>query len=375
MWILRVCFRRERTRILSGDRMTLPAEEPPKSGPIGIALMLVFLVLLLFTVALVVVSFPLGWYAVFSGGLSKQFNYSSLSRPYFWIGPLISYVPFQVPVGIVFALLSVIYLGMFALSIRQGSNPLTAMLRSVREGDRALFSSPFVVTLITIAFLTFTASIMDVFISSTGVQIGTIAGDPLALLAGFTSSPLVEELGFRVVLIGVVAMILSLGRPDRTPLKALWRPSAAIEGMAVGSGASLLIWAATGFSAVTFGACHVLCGSSWDIGKFPEAAYGGLVLGYVYVKYGLHVAVLAHWGVDYLGSVFAFFGQAAYGIPWNATSNEFIGQYLVDLDMVFLFGLASFLLIAYVGIKKLVVAKKKPLEIDKGMKVEPVVLT
>jgi len=354
--------------------MTLSAEGQRKRGLLGIALMLVFLVLLLFTLALVVASFPVGWYAIFSGNLSKQYTYNSLSNPYLWIGPLITYLPFQIPVGSVFATLSVIYLGMFVLSIRQGSNPIRAMSKALKEGEQPLFSSPFIVTLIAIAFLTFTASVMDVFISSTGVQIGTITGDPLALLAGFTSSPLVEELGFRVVLIGVVAMILCLGRSTKTALKALWRPSAAIEGLAVGSGASLLIWVATGFSAVTFGACHVLCGSTWDIGKFPEAAYGGLVLGYVYVKYGLHVAVLAHWGVDYLGSVFAFFGQAAYKIAWNTTSGEFLGQYLVDIDMLLLFGLASFLLIMYVGIKRLLGAKKGPLVADM-VTVEPVVLT
>ncbi|MDA4126399.1 MAG: CPBP family glutamic-type intramembrane protease [Thaumarchaeota archaeon] len=348
---------------------------PRKRSLVGTAFLIVFLVLLLFTVALVVLSFPVGLYSVFSGNLSKVFDYNSLSRPYFWIGPLLAYVPFRVPVGSVFAALSVIYVGMFVLSFRQGSNPISAVSRSLKEGEQALFSSPFIVTIITIAFLTFTASVMDVFISSTGVQIGTISGDPLALLAGFTSSPLVEELGFRVVLIGVIAMILCLGRPARTALKALWRPSAAIEGLAVGSGASLLIWGATGFSAVTFGACHVLCGSTWDIGKFPEAAYGGLVLGYVYVKYGLHVAVLAHWGVDYLGSVFAFFGQAAYGIPWNTTSHEFLGQYLVDLDMLLLFGLASFLLIVYVGIKKLMGMKKETLDVDKGLTGEPAVLS
>ncbi|HEV2137892.1 MAG TPA: CPBP family glutamic-type intramembrane protease [Nitrososphaerales archaeon] len=346
-------------------------EEQQRRGLLSTAFMGVFLVLLLFTVALIVLSFPVGWYAVFSGSLSKVFNSGSLSRPYLWIGPLITYLPFSVPVGGVFAGLSVIYLGMFVLSVRQGSNPIRAMSMSLKEGEQPLFSSPFIVAVITIAFLTFTASVMDAFISSTGVQIGTITGDPLALLAGFTSSPLVEELGFRVVLIGLVAMILCLGRSTRTALKALWRPSAAIEGLAVGSGASILIWVATGFSAVTFGACHVLCGSTWDIGKFPEAAYGGLVLGYVYVKYGLHVAVLAHWGVDYLGSVFAFFGQAAYGIPWNTTSNEFLGQYLVDIDMLILFGLASFVLIMYVGIKRIVTARKGP-EVQAGMTVEPV---
>ncbi|HEV2225641.1 MAG TPA: hypothetical protein VGR56_02410, partial [Nitrososphaerales archaeon] len=181
-------------------------EEQHRRGILSVALTGMFLVLLIFTVALVVLSFPVGWYALFSGNLSRVFNSGSLGRPYLWIGPLITYLPFQVPIGGVFAGLSVIYLGMFVLSIRQGTNPIRAISMSLKEGERPLFSSPFVVTVIAIAFLTFTASLMDVFISSTGVQVGTITGDPLLLLAGFTSSPLVEELGFRVVLIGLVAM-------------------------------------------------------------------------------------------------------------------------------------------------------------------------
>jgi hypothetical protein len=76
------------------------------------------------------------------------------------------------------------------------------------------------------------------------------------------------------------------------------------------------------------------------------------------------VAVLAHWGVDYFGSVFAFFGQAAYGISWNSNSTEFLGQYLVDFDIVYLFGLASFLVVFYVGIKKLVAWRSKGLQPD-----------
>jgi hypothetical protein len=164
----------------------------------------------------------------------------------------------------------------------------------------------------------------------------------------------VEELGFRVLLIGLVAFILSMGRPLKVALSTLWRPSKVMEGLAVGSGASIIIWAATGFSAVTFGACHVICGgSTWEIGKFPEAAYGGFVLGYLYVRYGFHVAVLAHWGIDFFGSVYSFFGQAAFGTPWNSSTTEFWGQYLVDLDMLFLFGLASFLVVVYLGARKL----------------------
>ncbi len=330
-----------------------PAGSEAEPRPQGRRVLLgVFLALLALTVALVVFSIPAGIYAVFSGRLSSV-SYLTLGRPYFWIGPFVAVAPFAVSAGAWFLFLTGLYCVFFAYSLRQSGGPLAAARTSLRNGFTSLMTSPFLVVIIATGFLTFSASVIDSAISSSGVPIGGPAGDPLLLLVGLTASPLIEELGFRMLIIGVIALILSMGRPWREGLKTLWRPSRAIEGFAVGSGASIIIWAATGFSAFTFGACHVFCGSSWDIGKFPEAAYGGLVLGILYVKYGFHVAVLVHWGIDYFGGVYAFFGQAAYGIPWASGTQEFIGQFLVDIDLLLLFGLASFLLVAYLVLRRL----------------------
>ena len=330
--------------------------ESPSDGsikPVTALVMLGFVALLGFTVALVVFSFPAGIYSVFSGRLSQNVTSSTAIRPYFWIGPAIAYAPFIVSAGAWFAAFTFVYVLFFLYAFQQKERFWGAVRRTFRTGLDALMSSPFIVVIVSIGFLNFTSSMIDVLVSSTGAPIGGPTGDPLALLLGFAYAPLVEELGFRVFLIGTVAFILTLGRPWRTALSALWRPSKALEGVAVGSGASAIIWAATSFSAVTFGACHVICGTTWDIGKLPEAIYGGFVLGYLYVRYGFHVAVLAHWGVDFFGSVYAFFGQAAYGIPWDSSTKEYIGQYLVDIDLLLLFGVASFLLVVYLGLKKL----------------------
>jgi len=330
--------------------------------------MLCFVALLGFTIVLIAFSFPAGVYSVFSGRLSQNVTYNTVIRPYFWIGPAVAFAPFVVGAGALFVICTAIYLLFFLYALLQKEHLWNAIRAAFRTGFGALTSSPFVVIIISIGFLNFTSSEIDRLVSSAGAPIGGPTGDPLSLLLGFAFAPLVEEVGFRVFLIGTVAFILSLGRPWRVALSALWRPSRAIEGVAVGSGASIIIWAATSFSAVTFGACHVICGNTWDIGKLPEAIYGGFVLGYLYVRYGLHVAVLAHWGVDFLGSVYSFFGQAAYGIPWNSATKEYVGQYLVDIDMLSLFGVASFLLVVYLWLKKLVTQRSREMtgDFDKG---------
>ncbi|MDG6903058.1 MAG: CPBP family intramembrane metalloprotease [Nitrososphaerota archaeon] len=315
----------------------------------------VFAALLAFTVALVAFTFPAGVYAVFSGALSTAYTAATPVHPYFWIGPIPIVLESVVPAGALFAGLTVVYAAMLVYGAWQQRRPLGALSDSLKSGFGSIGTSPFIVMMVSIGFITFTATLIDNVTSASGVPIGGITGDPLEVFLGLTISPLVEEFGFRMVMIGVVALVLCLGRTWKEALGALWRPSKAMEGVAVGGGTSLIIWIATGLSSVTFGACHVVCGgSAWSIGKFPEAAFGGVVLGYVYVKYGFHVAVITHWGVDYFGSALAFFGQAVYGISWDSGTTEYFGQYLVDYDLLFLFGLACFLLVIYLGVSRMV---------------------
>ena len=331
------------------------AAEARGSAGFGAIAVAIFVILFVFTVALVVASIPAGAYAVYSGALSTSSSVATPLNLYFWIGPLPYFPGVAVSSGVLFAAVTVIYAAMLLLGAWQRTNPLAAVKASLRGGFGSLMSSPFVVMITSIGFLAFTASLIDAVTSSAGVPIGSITGDPFTLFVGLTYAPLVEELGFRVVLIGLVALVLSLGKPWKEALGALWRPSKVMEGVAVGTGAGIIIWIATGASAVVFGACHLVCGGGgWQIGKFPEAAFGGVVLGYVYVKYGFHVAVITHWGIDFFGSAFSFFGMAAYGIFWNSPTTEYIGQYLVDYDLLFLFGLASFILVIYLAVMRFV---------------------
>jgi hypothetical protein len=336
-----------------------------RSAAIGL-----FVFLVLITAMLMVLSVPAGVYAVFSDRLSQTLHWTSPGHPYFWIGPAFGVVSFiTISAGDWFLFLTGVYCLFMFISLRQKTGPLAAIRASFKQGIASLFSSPFLAFVIGTGFLSFTAFLIDNVVTSTGTGIGGPVGDPLSVFVGFTTAPLVEEFGFRVILIGLVALVLSLGRPWRDAFGALWRPSKALEGVAVGSAATFILWGATAFSAITFGACHVFCGTTWDIGKFPEAAFGGLVLGVLYVKYGFHVAVLVHWGIDYFGSAYAFFGQAAYGVDWTSSSNEFVGQLVVDVDMILVFGLASFLIVIYLLARRLAARKKVEAmgEFDKGL--------
>ncbi len=313
---------------------------------------------MLYTLALISLSFPAGLYAFFSGNLSTLYNYGSSGLTYLWVGPVLAVLPFDVPLGVVFVLLIVTYASMFAWAARQPASPVDTIRESMSRGVESLFASPFLLILISIGFIDFTDTVLTYAVQASGNGVG----NPFANVDAFqefyslTFTPLREEFGFRVLLIGVFALVLCIGRSFKQGIKALWRPSIAYEGLAVRSGAVVIIWAAVVYSSVTFGVCHVICGSGgggWALGKIVPATFGGLVFAYLYVRFGFHVAVLAHWGVDYFGSAYSFLGQAAYGINWNSGTSEFLGQYLVDFDVVYLFGLASFMVVLYAGFRRL----------------------
>jgi hypothetical protein len=333
----------------------------PVPNPVGSVLAALFLVLLSLTALLVVLSFPVGVYTVLFTRLSNS-TASTLGQPFLWLGPIAVLLPFQVMYGVAFIVVVAIYVAMFGLTVSQGKSLPSAVVSGLRNGYREFFSNRALLTLVAIGFLVFTAGLLDLVVSAFGAPIGNpfSGGDDLRTFIGLALAPLREEFGFRVLLIGVAALLVTLSRPGTSVLNTLWRPSAAYEGVDNNAVTLIVIWAAGAFSAGTFGACHVACGGGgWDIGKLPEAVYGGVVLAYLYIRYGFHVAVLAHWGIDYLPSVFAFYGQGAYGIPWTSTPGYLLQQ-IVAVDLFEVFGIACLLGVAYIGAVKLLDRKRAP---------------
>jgi hypothetical protein len=59
-------------------------------------------------------------------------------------------------------------------------------------------------------------------------------------------------------------------------------------------------------SAVLFGLAHL---DGWSIMKFPDTFISGLLFGYVYIEYGLHVTIVAHSAFDMLSSMEIIMGE------------------------------------------------------------------
>jgi hypothetical protein len=327
-------------------------EEPegPLATWVSRVFVLVFAAFFALTLFLVVLSFPLGVYAALFTSISPGYVATSSVPFVIWLGPL--GLPAFLPVWVIFVAMSAVYVLLFVLATSRGPNPASVLLEGLRKGLSSLLSNDLVVIVVAIGFYAITATAIDTLTSLFGVPIGAPSGPDLEVFAAATAAPFFEEVGFRVGIVGLVALLVTVGKPKRALLEGLWRPASAYEGDEVRTGKTLAIWLAVAASSLVFGYAHVASNSGWAIGKFPDAVYGGLVFGYVYTKYGLHVSILTHWGIDYLGNVFSFFGEGVSGIPINSAAGYFLQQ-IVNLDLLEGIGLLSLILVAYLGVKKL----------------------
>jgi len=64
------------------------------------------------------------------------------------------------------------------------------------------------------------------------------------------------------------------------------------------------------FSSAVFAVAHI---PGWDLWKVPDVLFGGMALGYLFLRYGLSYAITLHFMTDYLEQQFSLIGLDAYG--------------------------------------------------------------
>jgi len=347
-----------------------------------------FVGIIVFTVAMMLVSFPAGLYTVFETHLSNNYTASTAvyALNYDFLLSTVQ-VPVSANLGELFVVFSAIYLGFLLLAARQGAGLFTALRASFSRGYGALFTNPLAATVVLLGATSFVTVMVDAFQTDAGVSTGSLAGDPFDLLVSFTLAPLLEETTFRLILIGVPVLVLALvmfrGLSPLNAARALWRPSSVWDvdeddGVETvrsfrdtnpsmfqdGHSDSLkvrairpVVYVFLALSSFIFGYAHYASGSGWGPGKISEAALAGLALGYLYIKYGFLTNVLMHWSINYVGSIFSFLAQGVWGVPWTSNAGNIL-DVVPTLDIVFLLGVPSTLIVANELLKR--VARGRP---------------
>jgi len=260
-------------------------------------------------------SIPLGLMPVFFGGIPQLVNINFLS-------------------GYVFMFFWLIYL-LFFLFLSKGTNSsVYNSLKNIRsnEDDRFLEND--------LMFISYYFSLLTVFLffvnylqKNIGLPIGELPETNLVLdYVLLTIAPIVEEIGFRVTIIGLLAVIfLSKEKDIRIIFNSLWRPIDVIDVNFY----KPLLWLLIIFSSLLFGWSHYAYGSGWDIGKISIATFAGLALGFTYVYRGVISAIMLHWAFNYYNGTLYYFDKL-----FNGASLTWIPD-----NIIFVCGFLSFIIL------------------------------
>jgi len=342
------------------------------SKPTTDALVIAFSGILVFTLLMIIASFPAGIYTVFGSSLSNNYTAASPAGSLAWdVVFFVLQIPVAASLGTLFLGVSLVYLLFLVLAARQGGGFVGAIRSSRTEGFGAFMKNPLSGTLVFLGATSLATVLLDTLQTGAGVPTGSLSGDPFALLIDFSVAPLLEETTFRLIMIGVpVVAVLFIARGSvAAALRCLWRPSAAWHSGGVGDSMRPVAYAFLAISSLLFGYAHYAANSGWDIGKISEAALGGLALGYVYIRYGFHTSVLLHWGIDYVGSVYSFLGQAVQGVPW--TSNGSLLDVVPSAEIIFVLGVPSLLIVLNEMLKRIIRPTSEGVGDDSSGQVNP----
>lgn len=276
-----------------------------------------------------IVSFPIGAYVVFNSDIGKEINFDfPINGIDVFIAGIGLTIPIQFELGDGFITMWCVYLVLFAISLLGPKTNFSKALSSLMSEGWHNIRNNYLLGMLTWFSILI---VMSVVIDSVQQSFGILTEPPeiqnkLIQFFRITMSPLTEEIGFRMFLIGLpLFAMFSTNMSIGNFFRSLWHPSQNLEIKNYKKVLGLII-----VVGIFFGAAHIISGSPWSTGKFAQAAISGVIIGWVYVRHGLAPAVLLHWATNYVIFSYIFFMSSA-----NQTS-EASNPFLNTLEVLFL---------------------------------------
>jgi membrane protease YdiL (CAAX protease family) len=299
---------------------------------------------------LMIIAFPLGAYVVFNSNLEDSVSYDfPLSDFDFFPAGIGFEIPVEFELGDVFIGLWCVFIIIFSIAV---VGPKTNFLKSLSpimsEGKYESKSNYLVSVIKWFTILIVISAIIDFVQNSVGIS--TEPPQPSDVLIQFfniTAAPISEEIGFRVMLIGIPLFLMYSSRSSiKLFFKSLWNPQT-IQIYEIKKPLILIV-----IVGIFFGLAHIISGEPWSLGKFAQASASGIIIGWVYFKHGLPSAILLHWSTNYFIFAYVYF---LADINELTIKNAFSHSLTNSLEILFIItGIISIamLILNYVNLKK-----------------------
>ncbi len=303
---------------------------------------------------LMIVSFPLGAYAIFNSNIGSDIDYSfPLEKFDIFLAGINIQLPLEYEIGDIFIIFWSIFIILFVITFLGPKKNFLKSIGDILSSGKNSFSDNYMINIIKwFSILVLISALITIVQESFGILTEPPdTGNNLILFLQLSIAPITEEIGFRLVLIGIpLFLIYSHKSSIKFFFKSLWNPYSNLHIHENRKAIVLIIGVG-----VFFGIAHVISGEPWTSGKILQASAGGIILGWVYFRYGIAAAIILHWATNYFIYSYLFLISQINGISVeNAASHSMIGTFEIILIIS---GIVSsvMLLLNYKNSKKTVI--------------------
>ena len=264
-----------------------------------------FTALLSVIFGLLLISFPIGIYVFFETDIGGDINYEfPLTHLDLFEGTELYQTSFDVSIGDAFVVLWVLYLVFFVIAILGPKKDFLKTLSPIISFGKYDVKLNYMVGITKWFSILILISVLINFVQEAmGFDIvSPLTDNDLIQFFYVSLAPLIEEFGFRLILLGIPLFALYSSKSSiKYFVKCLWRPDN-LDIVDSKKALYLII-----FVGILFGFAHIAFGDSWSEGKFAQATASGIILGWVYLRYGFVASLLIHWATNYFVFSYANF--------------------------------------------------------------------
>jgi len=247
----------------------------------------------------------MGLYVIFETEIGGDINYEyPLTHLDIFDGTELHQSSVDVSVGDAFIVLWIFYLVLFVIAtLGPKSGFLKTLSPIISFGKYGNGSNYMIGATKWFSILVLISALINFIQEGFGVEIVPPPSDNDLIQFFYVSlAPLMEEFVFRIILIGIPLIALYSNRSSvKYFIRCLWNPSL-LDIYDVKKAIFLIL-----FVGVLFGFSHIAFEGSWSSGKFAQAAASGIILGWVYLRYGFVASLLIHWATNYFVFSYASF--------------------------------------------------------------------
>ena len=255
---------------------------------------------------MMILSFPLGTYTLFNSEIGDDIDYSfPLDQFDIFIAGINLGIPIEYEIGDGFLVFWSIFLILFVITFLGPRNNFLQTISQLLTKDKINTDANYLVNVIKwFSVIVVISGIINFVQESFGIStLPPEYTNDLTLFLAITISPITEELGFRVMLIGIPLLLIFAHKSSiKFFFSVLWHPYNNLHIMQHKRAISIII-----VVGLFFGLAHIISGEPWSEGKFAQATISGIIIGWVYYRYGLISAILVHWATNYFIYSYIFF--------------------------------------------------------------------